>query len=148
MTDFYRSDTYLIVKAMKATGNQTGIVEQWRRAADMWAQANVGPDAEALRAWLPLWSVRPFYSVGELAPLFPALAMLLGARERPGPVKSANRLANELTFAGLHPIDYGRPFRNPATGQHERFFPVERVHFWTGREVSDEEFLEAYHAQS
>lgn len=127
MTDFWQSQTYRIVEAMKATGNSPGIVEQWRSAAEAWAIVNGGtPEADALKAWLPLWQVRPFYTAEELAPMMPALAVLLGFADRAGPVKSANRLANELGFSRL-------PFR---IVEGRKYFLVEQIHIWRDAPLS------------
>mgnify|MGYP003385367378 CR=1 FL=1 len=132
MTGFYKSDTFLIVQQMKATGNAPGLVNRWKDAVTAWALCNPGADADAVKAWLPLWQVRPFYTANELAPLWPALAVTLGLREKFSPIKSAHRLENELIFAGL-----------PRRRMLDRnYFAVERVHYW--RDVSDDEWLREY----
>jgi hypothetical protein len=123
VTDFYKSETYLIVKKMKATGNQAGIVQLWKNMVEHWALQSSGPDAEIVRSWLPLWQVREMYCAAELAPIFPALALALGVSRTLGRLsspKGANRLQNELKFAGL-------PWR--AIGD-KIYFAVERVHNW------------------
>ena len=120
MTDFYKSDTYLIVQQMKATGNAPGLIERWKDMVAAWALCNPGPDADAVQAWLPLWQVRPFYSANELTPMWPALAVTLGVRERFPAIRAAHRLENELIFAGL-------PHRRMMDRPH---FAVERVHYW------------------
>ncbi len=94
-------ETYRIVRAMRATGNKPGLIERWKNSVAQWAMENSGPDAEAVKAFLPLWQNRPYYTAAELAPIFPMLALALGLRDRPGPSKSPARLANELKMAGL-----------------------------------------------
>ena len=132
MTDFYKSDTFLIVKQMKATGNAPGLIERWKDMVTAWALCNPGPDADAIQSWLPLWQVRPFYSANELAPMWPALAITLGIRTQMPPIRSAHRLQNELMFAGLpHRQMLDRPY-----------FAVERVHYW--RAAPDEEWLREF----
>lgn len=133
MTEFYKSDTYLIVRAMKATGNQPGVVAQWKDMVALWARApqHAGPAAEAVNAWLPHWQVRPFYTAAELSPLMPALSVMMGFTERLGFQKSANRLANALKFAGL-------PYREI---DGKTYFIVERCHYW--RDAEEKEFRDA-----
>ncbi len=121
--DFWQSDTYKIVKAMKATGNQIGLIEQWKRSVEAWAATATGPDAEAVKAWLPLWQTRSFYTAAELAPIFPMLALALGLRDRPGVRKSAKRLEHELDFAGLSRLYPG-----------SKYFCVERPHYWCNQD--------------
>lgn len=136
MTDFWQSDTYKIVEMMKATGNAPGLIERWKNMVEGWVQCNAGPDVEAAKAWLPMWQVRPFYTAAELAPLFPVLAVTLGLRKKPGPIKSANRLENELIFARL-----------PALGTYylhdmraAKYFIVERQHFWLEQNMTQRDF--------
>lgn len=137
MTAFYKSETYLIVKAMKATGNQTGVVEQWRRQAEIWAATNADPDAAALKAWLPLWQVRPFYTAAELAPMWPALGVLLGITARPSAMKSANRLSNELDFARLPMIG---TYYTTTTVKAQKYYVVERCHYWREQGLTQRDF--------
>jgi len=127
VTDFYKTDTYKIVKAMKATGNQTGIIAQWKARVEAWAFATSGLDVEAVKPWLALWQARPFYTAAELEPIWRVLPIALGFSMRAAPFKSANRLANELKFAGL-------PHREIAG---KTYFIVERVHYW--RDAPQEE---------
>lgn len=101
MNDFWNSDTYKIVRWIKATGNRRGIIALFKAELEQWAQSGVGPDAEAVKAWLPAWQDRPYYTAAELAPIFPVLAVALGLRIIPAPAKSAALLANELRMAGL-----------------------------------------------
>jgi hypothetical protein len=85
---------------MKATGNQPGLIAYWKDMVERGRQRS-GPDADAVRAWLPAWQVRPYYTAAELAPIFPMIAVGLGLRKRPEPQKGAARLENELRMAGL-----------------------------------------------
>jgi hypothetical protein len=100
MSDFWKSDTARIVHMMKATGNRPGVIAHWKRGMEIWAETG-GPDADAVKAWLPAWQARPYYTAAELAPIFPVLAVVLGLRDRPEPQKGAARLANELRMARL-----------------------------------------------
>lgn len=95
------TDTYRIVRKMIESGNQPGVIELWKNMVAHWALRNIGPDAEAVKAFLPLWQTRPYYSAAELAPIFPVLALALGLRDTPAPAKPPARLANELRMAGL-----------------------------------------------
>lgn len=101
MKNFWQSDTAMIVRKMRVSGNQAGVIALWKNMVAHWAQNASVPDAEAVKAFLPLWQVRPCYTAAELAPIFPVLAVALGLRERPLPQKSAKRLENELKFARL-----------------------------------------------
>lgn len=115
------SDTYHIIQAMKATGNRPGVIAQWKESVAQWAQMNrTNPDAAAVNAWLPLWQPRPFYTVEELAPMWPALAIATGFTNRwPNVLKSARRLEVELDFHRL-----------PRLKNHPRYFACERIHYW------------------
>lgn len=97
----WNTPTYRVVAKMLRNGNQPGIVTQWKRMVEAWADKATGPDVAAVKAFLPLWQVRPFYTAAELAPIFPLLEAALGAVDRPGKPKSPARLANELKFAKL-----------------------------------------------
>ncbi|MBA3831638.1 MAG: hypothetical protein H0X34_07055 [Chthoniobacterales bacterium] len=97
----WNTPTYQVVNKMRLNGNQPGIVAQWKAMVEAWAEKAIGPDAAAVKAFLPLWQVRPFYTARELAPIFPMLEAALGAVDRPGKPKSPARLANELKFAKL-----------------------------------------------
>lgn len=130
--DFYQGPTYKIVQAMKATGNQPGVIEQWREMVEHWAGTHPGPDAAAILAWLPMWQIRPFYSAAELAPMFPALAVALRITPTLGFQKSPARLANELDFAGLPYI-----FENGV-----RYYIVERIHHWRKSLITKTQFEE------
>lgn len=114
-------ETYHIIRALKATGNRPGVIEQWKRSVETWAQLNrTDPNAAAVNAWLPLWQPRPFYTAEELAPMWPALAIATGYTDRwPAVVKSSMRLEHELDFHGLPRL---RDYRN--------YFIVERIHYW------------------
>lgn len=98
---FWRSDTARIVRVMKAAGNRPGVIAEWKRAMEDWTQSASSPEADAVKAWLPAWQARSYYTAAELAPIFPVLAVVLGFRDRPAPAKGAALLANELRMAGL-----------------------------------------------
>jgi len=127
--NFWEGETYAIVKAMRRTGNQEGVVARWKKSVERWALNAVNePDAAAVRAWLPMWQVRPFYTVDELAPMWPALAIGLGIASRwPNVPKSTRRLEFELDYAGLPHFVYNG----------KRYFIVERLHYW--RDASPKE---------
>lgn len=134
MTGFWNSDTYKIVKAMKATGNRPGIVAQWKSEIERWAIGSVNdPDAVAVRAWLPLWQVRPFYSAAELAPMWPALAIALGLQTRMMEAPSPRKLEFELHYAELPSFWF----------RDQNYFIVERIHHWRQQPLSEieKEFL-------
>lgn len=130
---FWDSDTYKIVQAMKATGNRPGVVQQWKDMVERMALNMDGPDALALRAWLPLWQARPAYTAPELAPIFPALALMLGFATRLPATKPAIQLASELAFAQLPHRYIGGAL----------YYIVERLHHWP--KVSQEDFENAVH---
>lgn len=138
MSSFWESETYQIVKAMKRSGNRPGLIEEWKDAVERWAllpeNAN-SADAAAVRAWLPTWQPRPFYTATELAPLWPALAIAIGYTTRMSAPKSPMRLANELDFAGLP--------RAIIDNVRSSYFIVERIHHWN-RPITHKEFLDAY----
>lgn len=132
MTIFKGDETYRIIQAMKATGNQPGVIERWKSDVAAWANMNrTDPDATAVNAWLPLWQPRPFYTADELAPLWPALAIATGVTERwPSVLKSARRLEFELDFHKLPRLpDYEKNWRN--------YFIVERIHYWRDAHEND-----------
>lgn len=126
---FWSGETYAIVKAMKATGNRPGVIAAWKEDVAAWAKFCPGdPNAAAVTAWLPHWQVRPFYTVEELAPIWPALAIAVGHTARwPAVLKSPRRLQHELDHAGL-------PYFETA-GQ--RYYLVEQIHMW--KALSQEE---------
>jgi hypothetical protein len=122
-------ETQHIIAAMRATGNQTGVIERWKRIVEEWSGLALNDsNAAAVRAWLPLWQSRPFYTAEELAPMWPALAIVTGFTSRWRVPKSAVRLASELDFFGL-----------PRVCDHYKFFICERIHHWRG--VPREEIL-------
>lgn len=126
-------ETFHIIRAMKATGNRPGVIEQWKQAVAGWAQMHrTDPNAAAVNAWLPLWQPRPFYTAEELAPMWPALAIATGFTDRwPAVLKSARRLEHELDFFGLPRLP--QPWRS--------YFICERIHFWkraSTEEISQE----------
>jgi len=123
------SETYHIIEMMKATGNQPGVIARWKAAVAEWAHKNRGQVyADAVNAWLPLWQPRPLYTVEELAPLWPALAIATGFTNHwPMVLKSARRLEHELDFHNLpHVLVDG-----------QKYYVVERLHFW--KNASEEE---------
>ena len=97
---FWTSPNYHVIKAMKAGGNRPGVIAQWKKLVEEWAQNAVNdPNAAGVRAWLPMWQVRPFYTAEELAPIFPALAVTLGYADKiPEVQKSASLLALDLNY--------------------------------------------------
>ena len=97
----WNTPTYRVVRKMIESGNQPGVVVMWKNMVAAWAEKASGPDAEAVKAFLPLWQIRSYYTAAELAPIFPMLETALGVSERPGRMKAPERLANELKFAGL-----------------------------------------------
>lgn len=126
------SETRHIIQAMKATGNRRGIIANWKNMMELWAQSNGGPDGAAVKAWLPHWQPRPFYTVNELAPMWPALAIATGFTTRwPAVLKSPRRLEHELDFYGLPSV--------MIDGQ--KYYVVERLHFW--KYASEEELKNA-----
>lgn len=128
MSGFWNSDTYKIVKAMKATGNKPGIVTQWKAEIERWAIGAVNdPDAVAVRTWLPLWQVRPFYTAAELAPMWPALSIALGLQTRMLEAPSPRKLEFELHYAELPSF----PFEDRC------YFIVERIHHWRRQDYSE-----------
>lgn len=141
MNAFWTGDTYRIVQKIKAGGNQPGVIQLWKNMVEHWALKATGPDAEAVKAFLPLWQARPFYTAAELAPIFPVLAVALGLRERPASEKSAARLAVELDYAQL-------PRLNSGNGDLGIYFIVERVHYWRERVVGVQEFAEILNANA
>jgi hypothetical protein len=130
MTYWKGGETYHIIQAMKATGNQPGVIAKWKEAVAAWAQMHrTDPDAAAVNAWLPLWQPRQIYSSDELAPMWPALSIATAFTQRwPSVLKSAKRLEFELEFHGL-------PSR---TIDGHKFFAVERLHHW--RKAPDAEW--------
>jgi hypothetical protein len=128
MLSFWRTDTAVIVRMMQIRGNGPGIIALWKDMVEMWAMTHPGPDAEAVKAWLPAWQVRPYYTAAELAPIFPMLAVAFGLRDRPEAQKSPARLANELRMAKLPHFER----------DGEIYFVVEQCH-------RAEEFANAQH---
>lgn len=126
---FWQGETHAIVKAMKATGNSPGVIAAWKEAVAEWAQMQrTDPNAAAVNAWLPQWQPRPLYTVEELAPMWPALAIAVGHTTRwPAVLKSAERLRFELDYADLpFRIVFGR-----------RYYIVERIHVWRDAPQAD-----------
>lgn len=147
---FWVGDTFAVVKAMHRTGDYQGVVEQWKRNIELWS-GTLGqgtPEGNALRAWLPYWQARPFYTSAELVPIIPALVVALGNKEKPPPQKSPTRLAYELDYAGL-PILKNQNgtdlFYPPHGGAAQRFYIVERIIFWRDKFLTQEEFENVLH---
>lgn len=149
MNDFWKSSTYGVIKAMKATGNSPGIVAQWIEGARLWAMANDGRDAAAVKAWLPHWQARPFYTASELAPMWPALTVALGASKYLPPKPSVSRLIFALDYGGLPRLKNQNgtvEFRSPVTGAGMSYYIVEQIHYWSKLELSQEDFENALHS--
>lgn len=142
MNPFWSGPTYGLIQAMRATGNKPGVIAQWVGLAHQWALDHKGPEADAIKAWLPYFKPRPFYAADELAPMFPALIAALGLSERP-PQYSASRLANELDYGGLPVLkrdDDSIWFRNPLDRTKiARYYIVERIHYWSKRKLTQEQ---------
>lgn len=143
----WNSATYRVIKAMRATGNQPGVIRQWVAGLRDWiATQPPTPEVLAIRAWLPLFQVRSVYTAAELAPLLPALASMMGFKELHFP-RSPKRTENRLDFFGLPTLgnsDNGEGFVNPATGRYERYFIVEKIHTLMHCRMSQEEFERAF----
>jgi hypothetical protein len=135
--EFWKGETWAIVKAMRATGNRPGVIAGWKADIALWAENNPrDPNANAALSWLPHWQVRPFYTADELAPLWPALAIAIGHTSHwPKVQKSAKRIEFELDYAGLPRL--GFPTLN-------RYFIVERIHHWS--KATLEEIEREFHA--
>lgn len=117
-------ETAHIIEAMKAAGNSS-IIEHWKTMVAEWAQMHrTDADAAAVNAWLPFWQSRPFYTAEELAPMWPALAIITGYTTkwpaRQSLIKSPAQLEHELDYHGLPRLRV--PWR--------KFFIVERLHYW------------------
>lgn len=128
--EFWKGETWAIVKAMKSTGNQAGLIAGWKDSVRSWAENNPrDPNAAAVLSWLPHWNVRAAYLTDELAPLWPALAIAVGHTTHwPNVPKSAKRIEFELDYAGL-----------PSRLLHgKKYYVVERIHHWI--KVSEDEF--------
>lgn len=131
---YWEGDVYAVIKAMKATGNQPGVIAQWKRVVEQWAQSRPdNGDARAALAWLPLWQPRPFYRAEELAPIFPALAVAIGVTDIIKSSRSARRLEFELDYGGL-----------PRLLNDRRYFIVERLHYFRDRTLTEKEFENAF----
>ena len=132
------SETYRIVRKMIESGNQPGVIQLWKNMVEHWAQRSTSPDAESVKAWLPLWQARPFYTARELAPIFPALAVALGVSEFMGRLprqKPPVMLERELEFARL-------PF---VVISGVKYFVVEQTHRINDMIPMIEEFHNAQH---
>ena len=128
ITDSWNSPTYTVITALKATGNQSGIVAKWKAAAEQWANSELNnPEAVAVRAWLPMWQVRPFYTAKELAPIWPMLAVALKIVERPFHEFSPARLAFLLDYGKLPKVRYN----------DKDYYVVERLHYWKNADAKE-----------
>lgn len=140
---FWDGPTYAVIKGMKAAGNQQGMVARWIATVAKWADDHQGlADAAAIRAWLPHWQARPFYTAAELAPIFPALALAFTDRSTPPPTMSGARLANELKFGKLPVLRNanGSTYFHNVMGILQEYFIVEQIHKWSKVALSQEEF--------
>lgn len=128
--EFWKGETWAIIKAMRARGNQPGLIADWKDSVRLWAENNPrDPNAAAALSWLPLWQVRPFYTAEELAPMWPALAIVVGHTTHwPSVLKSARRLEFELDYAGLPRLEF------PTLRQ---YFIVERIHYWSKASLAE-----------
>lgn len=126
---FWKGETWAIVKAMKATGNRPGVIAEWKEKVAQWARMHrTDPNAAAVNAWLPLWQLRPVYTAEELAPMWPALAIAVEHTTHwPAVPKSAKRLEFELDYAGL-------PFR---FSMGRKYYIVERIHYWKNASLQE-----------
>jgi len=143
MNRFYEGPTYAVIKGLKAAGNQPGMVARWIATVAQWAEDHTGlADAAALKAWLPYWQARPFYTAAELAPIFPALAVAFTAARTPPPTMSGARLANELKFGKLPMLANanGSFFFYNQQGVLQQYFIVEQIHRWSKQKLTQEEF--------
>lgn len=129
---FYKSDIYKVVRAFSATGNRDGVIRQWHKSIMAGACNSNDADIKALRQWLPYFQLRPFYSIYELAPIFPALALYLGISKTLKQPLSPQRLKNCLDFVGLPKlsnVNGTKSFMN-AQGEKRQYYIVEAVHIW------------------
>jgi hypothetical protein len=144
MNDFWDGETYKIVSAMKASGYREGLIARWKAAMASWARMNrTDPAAQAVLAWIPFWQPRPFYTVQELAPIWPALSVTLGFADKLQEPKSPERLGFELDYAGLPWLQnkFDEPkFLHPLTAERHHFYIVERVPYWSVLELTQEDF--------
>ena len=131
MKAFWYSPTYKIIKAMQATENGPGVIRQWVGQLAETAEKHPGPEADAVKAWLPLWQNRPFYTAAELAPIWPALAMAMGFSDKMYAQKHPARLKRELEWGNL-----------PRLKGWPDYFIVEHRSFWLKVELNAEELQE------
>lgn len=140
-------ETYAIVKAMKATGNQPGVIARWKEFVELWAISRPGDkNAEAILVWLPHWQVRPFYTAEELAPMWPALSIAIEYTNIwPAVPKSAKRLEFELDYVGLPRLGSWPEFTDNLSALRRKYFIVERLHYW--QQASADEIEREFDAQ-
>jgi hypothetical protein len=139
--EFWKGETWAIIKAMRATGNRPGVIAGWKADIEAWAENNPrDPNAAAALSWLPHWQVRPFYTADELAPLWPALAIAVGHTTRwPEVPKSAKRIEFELDYAGLPRLGHWPEFSDNFPHSLRRYFIVERIHHWSAATLKEVE---------
>lgn len=130
-SSFWFSPTYHIIKAMQATGNGPGVIRQWVNSLAEAAEKYPGTEAEAVKAWLPHWQVRPFYTAEELAPIWPALAVALKFTDKMYAQHHPARLKRELEWGRL-----------PKLKGYDRYFIVEHLHFWKNVTLTQQELEE------
>lgn len=140
---YFSGPTYAVIKGMRAAGNQPGMVARWIATVAQWADDHNGlADAAAIKAWLPYWRARPFYTAVELAPIFPALALAFTDARTPPPTMSGARLSHELDFGGLPKLRNanGTTFFHDVMGILQEYFIVEQIHKWSREALTQEEF--------
>jgi hypothetical protein len=123
-------ETYHIVNAMRRAGNY-GVIARWKDSVADWAEIHPDhADAAAVRAWLPFWQARSFYTAEELAPLWPALAIATGFTNQWRSVgRSALRLEHELDFHRL-----------PRVSGYPRYYICEKFRHWQNATDDEIEF--------
>lgn len=132
---FWDGPIFKVVKKMKASGNQPGVLRHWKVVVQAWADRETTADAAAVRHMLQFWQDRPFYTAAELAPLMPALAAALDALSPTGglfPVMGPARLSNSLRMAGLphHQVEKTIYFMVEFTHRMEDMLPmIEEFHY-------------------
>jgi hypothetical protein len=120
-TAFWKGgETYHIIQAMKATGNQPGIIAQWKESVAAWAQMHrTDADAAAVNAWLPLVATAAVLHGRGIGALWPALGIATGFTNRWPACSNRRRLEFELDFHGLPRLRY-----------FPEYFICERIHHW------------------
>jgi hypothetical protein len=140
---FWNSHVYAVIKGMKATGNTPGMVARWIATVGEWANRNaLAPEAKTIRAMMPYWRARPFYTASELAPILPALIVAFSIAERPPAAMSGARLGFQLDYGGLPKLRNanGTTYFHDAMGILQEFYIVEEIHKWSTEVLTQEEF--------